>query len=200
MFAFEFIRSLTIPFKQIEKHLPEEGRILDIGCGHGVFTRLIAAKSGKRQVLGIDPSQQKIKLATKKVFKNLSFTQGRIEDLTGKKYDAITTLDVLYLFPYQKKIEFLSNVKRLLKKGGVFVLVINGKDQNFLQKLLEIEETVMVRMLRYTHTDFPGLHFLDTDGYEALLKKAGFKVTLRKKLVSTLHYPPHYLLVSHKDR
>jgi len=47
----------------IEAEVPRRGRVLDLGCGHGLFSLLLAATSPERQVTGVDVDGDKLGLA-----------------------------------------------------------------------------------------------------------------------------------------
>ena len=45
--------------------LPEEGRILDIGCGFGLFAAYFAQTQRARQITGVDPDGRRTAMATR---------------------------------------------------------------------------------------------------------------------------------------
>src|SRR4051794_4290146 len=61
--GFVWARHLLAPLAAVAAAVPPSGRILDIGCGHGLFTNALAIGSPARQVLGVDPSGAKIAIA-----------------------------------------------------------------------------------------------------------------------------------------
>jgi len=192
---YEFIRPLTCPFEKIEKYVPKKGKILDVGCGHGLFAKLIANKSSQREVLGIDLSKEKIRLARYgSLAKNLKFKVKKLESLK-EKFDAITIIDVLYLFPLQEKIKFFQKCKKILIKNGLIILVENGDGGDLIYRILKIQETVMTNYLKFTYTRFKGLHFLSGQGYKDILASLGFKIKRQENLKSIFPYP-HFLIVA----
>lgn len=178
---FEFIRKLTIPFNQIETYIPKKGRILDVGCGHGVFSRMVAQKYPDLEVLGIDPSDHKIDIAKSKspYLPNLSYKNLYLKDV-HESFDCITIMDVLYLLPNSKKIEILSLSKKLLQKNGLLILNEIDTSQGLIFKFLFLEEIIMVKLLKYTFSDNKKLFFLNSKGYTRELKNLGFKTTAKK--------------------
>lgn len=115
---YEFIRPLTCPFEKIQEFVPTSGKIMDVGCGHGLFTKILAQSFPKRWVLGIDPSEEKIQQAIKsKPAKNLKFKTAELEDIK-EKFDCITVIDMLYLFPREEKLKFLKKGLHFLSKKG----------------------------------------------------------------------------------
>lgn len=195
---FEFIRKLTVPFDQIERYVPKKGRILDVGCGHGFFAAQLAKNPG-RQVLGIDPSSYKIQLAKTRHghLPHLKFKATYLKSLKSKKYDCIAIIDVLYLLPEDEKLKILAKTHQLLKKNGVFILKEVNTKPDWMFKLIKLEEALMVRLLRYTHSDYRRLYFLDKQALKKLLRKTGFKIITERQLRGILPYP-HLLFVSQK--
>lgn len=192
---YEIIRPLTCNFGEIEKYVPRQGRILDVGCGHGILAKLLANKSKDRVVLGIDPSPEKIKATKKDIkLKNLAFKTAHLID-EKQKFDCIVIVDVLYLFPEEEKVKILKKAKSLLDKSGKLILVENGDGDELIFKMLRIQETLMTKLFKYTHSEFGGLHFLDERGYRRILVKLGFTVDVEKNLKSILPYP-HFLIAA----
>lgn len=104
-----------------EKYNISSGEILDIGCGGGfpcVPVAIEGQKSGLK-VVGIDSIQKKInsinRMKDALALDNLSTICGRVENLTGRKFDVITSRAVAEL---AKICEY---ALPLLKKDGYFV-------------------------------------------------------------------------------
>lgn len=192
---FEFIRKLTLPFEKIEKYVPKEGKILDVGCGHGVFSEMLAQKSSQREVLGIDPSSHKVRLAKSKLknIPNIKFRTAYLADIQGK-FDCIVIIDVLYLLPDNEKVEILSRCKKLLKKNGVLILKEVDKTSSPMFFITYLEENIMVKLLKYTYSDKRELYFLNSQNYLKLFKNLGFKNIIWKSIPGIIPYP-HMLFV-----
>ncbi len=197
---FELIRSALCPFDQIEAYVPKKGKILDLGCGHGIFCRLLIKKSPARGLLGIDPSLHKINIARKKVIgiKNIKFQKGVLEDISESKFDCITIIDVLYLLSPSEKATLLKKVKKLLKPKGYLVLTEVSSKPSFLYNLIKLEEHIMVKILQYTYSDTKNLYFQSDNHYLKLLKKIGFKNIRFKKIQGLSPYPKHILFLGYK--
>jgi len=48
---FARIRFFTAPYAALFPHVPKEGFIIDLGCGYGMFSNLLALMSEKRKIL-----------------------------------------------------------------------------------------------------------------------------------------------------
>jgi len=60
-------RSLICPFARLLPYFPSSGKILDIGCGHGILLNLLAGDGPNRarQLVGIDHAPNKIGVAAR---------------------------------------------------------------------------------------------------------------------------------------
>jgi ubiquinone/menaquinone biosynthesis C-methylase UbiE len=96
------------------------GRALEIGCGTGEFSRLLAARA--ESVLAIDLSPQMIRLARErsKLHPNVEFVNADVltYQLPDEHFDCVATLTTLHHLPAERA---LGIIKKTLKPGGVFV-------------------------------------------------------------------------------
>ncbi len=102
---------------QIPKHCRH---ILEVGCGTGEFSRLIAERAEK--VLAIDLSPQMIRLAREnsKLCPNIDFIEGDVMtyQLPDNQFDCIATLTTIHHLPIEI---ILRKIKKALKPGGMFI-------------------------------------------------------------------------------
>jgi 2-polyprenyl-3-methyl-5-hydroxy-6-metoxy-1,4-benzoquinol methylase len=194
MRAFTFGRHLLCPMRAVAEHVPPAGRILDVGCGHGLFTNLLALGSSRRSVLGIDPSDHKIDVAVRSgaSLPNVRYKQCRVQDIDDGPYDAITILDVMYLLPDDMKMDMLRHCRKLLSPTGVLLLKTNDTRPRIKYAMVLSEEFLMVKLLGFT---FGGkLHFRGGPEYLAMLKEAGFSADVFR--IDRWHPAPHRLYLS----
>jgi 2-polyprenyl-3-methyl-5-hydroxy-6-metoxy-1,4-benzoquinol methylase len=112
--------------------LPAEGRILDVGCGFGLFAAYFAQTQPARRITGIDTNPRRIEMARRVI----ASVTGRPEDATGHEFlvsdardarvrgpfDAIYVLDVMHHVPHEDQEPLLASLYELLAPGGVLVL------------------------------------------------------------------------------
>jgi ubiquinone/menaquinone biosynthesis C-methylase UbiE len=101
--------------------IPEQCRhILEIGCGTGEFSRLLAQRAEK--VLAIDLSPQMIRLAKARseLYPNIDFVTGDVMtyQLPDNQFDCIATLTTIHHLPTET---ILRKIRKALKPGGIFV-------------------------------------------------------------------------------
>lgn len=111
-----------------QSRFSEKNTVLDLGCGVGYYSKLIAKTKAK--VLGIDPNEQFIEIANKNNF-DVEFKVSEIGNVNSldwiekESIDFVFMSDALlfYFVPPNPKQKYeiqnlLSSIKRILKKNG----------------------------------------------------------------------------------
>lgn len=112
--------------------------VLDVGCGTGVLTRLAYLAVGKTgRAVGIDPAAMMIEVAKKNAIaegSNAEFELAVIEDLPfeDNRFDCVLSSAMLHHLPPDVKVRGLSEVRRVLKPGGRFIMVDVDRPTVFL--------------------------------------------------------------------
>jgi 2-polyprenyl-3-methyl-5-hydroxy-6-metoxy-1,4-benzoquinol methylase len=190
-------RHWLAPLQRIADHVPPRGRVLDVGCGHGLFGNLLALESPCRQVLGVDPMASKIAVAQRvaRALPNASYRVGSaadaLEDRPPAGYDVVTILDVLYLLPPPAKLALLQACRALLAPHGLLLLKTNDTAPAWKYHWARFEERLMTGL---GATQGQGLHFFSAAQNQALLAEAGFRARV-VRLDNWLPYP-HVLFVA----
>lgn len=187
--AFVRTRHLLCPMPDIERHVPTGGRILDLGCGHGLFSAVLAVSSQDRSIVGVDPSYVKIDAAVRLADKlsNVEFMQGTIDDFQEGNLDAVTIVDVLYLLPPAEKERVLRRVRELLAPGGRLILKTNDTHPVWKYRWARFQEVVMTGLGLTMGGD--DLHFFACTETAGLLRQVGFRDVQVVHLPTLLPYP-----------
>jgi 2-polyprenyl-6-hydroxyphenyl methylase/3-demethylubiquinone-9 3-methyltransferase len=196
---FVRLRHILSPLEALEELVPGEGRILDLGCGHGLFTNYLALRAPSRDILGVDPSPAKIKVAktTESMVPNARYLLGSIDDIAeNSRFDTITIVDVLYLLPDIEQKNILSVCHRLLADSGVLVLKTQDTRPRWRYWWTCAQESIMVG-IGMTHGR--GLHFLPAEKSREMLEEAGFTVA-QHALPSRILYANIVLIGRKKER
>jgi 2-polyprenyl-6-hydroxyphenyl methylase/3-demethylubiquinone-9 3-methyltransferase len=172
-------RAFSAPLGKLIAHVPS-GRLLDLGCGHGLFCAWVALERPDVEVLGVDIDPRKIRYAQRAL---ANVPNARVEEVsleglrtrTEPPFDAVALVDVLYLLPRPRRGEFLEQVHRLLRPGGLLLLKEVEGDHSWRHYKGILQEWAMVRLLRRTRTS-GGLTLETRQGLNQLLVQAGFGV------------------------
>jgi SAM-dependent methyltransferase len=106
----------------IRKNNPTSKTLCDLGCGTGKYS--ICLESKGYTVLGIDLSEDMIRIAKNYEHKNLKFLEGNIINFSLKKsFDVIVAMfDVVsYINSNDDFIRMLSSVREHLNEEGIFI-------------------------------------------------------------------------------
>jgi 2-polyprenyl-3-methyl-5-hydroxy-6-metoxy-1,4-benzoquinol methylase len=186
--AFVRLRHWLTPLASVLDAVPPEGRILDVGCGHGLAALALALASPRRRVLGIDPDRKKITVAARAAagVANVELRAGGIEAVGDGDYDAVVILDVLYLLPRDEKLALLRACRARIASGGTLVVKTNDTRPRWKYEVTRAQESLMTAAgLTLGRGE---LHFLCREDNAALLAEAGFRVEARP-LPTWLPYP-----------
>lgn len=119
---------------RIEKFIPQQGKIIDLGSGYGIFSNYVASQNNNRKVIAMEFNENKVNLAKevakKGKIKNISFSSSDITKIDISEADAIIIMHVLHhLKSFDEQEKLLKDCVKKLKKGGV--LIIDEVDKNY---------------------------------------------------------------------
>ena len=144
-----FVRLKTCPYKLIERYIPDEGGIYDLGCGYGIFMNsLMRFLNGKCRIVGFDIDSAKIRFASiVNKNSNISF---QVRDITEELglIDAacIIMIDILMLMPFLEQEKLLGKCFKYLSEKGI--LIIKEIDTRPLWKYILLFPFLVDRLLR----------------------------------------------------
>jgi trans-aconitate 2-methyltransferase len=160
----------------IKKHDWKGGeRVLDVGCGDGKITALIASKVEQGSIIGLDISNEMIDFASSFFQRdNLSFIQGNVLKLPFKdQFDLIVSFNALHWVVDQKTA--LLSMKDSLVQGGKALIVIPAYSSNNIST--RCEELINHEKWKPYFSNFKQFKiYFDQLQYDNLLKEVGFEV------------------------
>ncbi|MCC7206997.1 MAG: class I SAM-dependent methyltransferase [Anaerolineae bacterium] len=178
----------------LEQHLAPEARVLDIGCGFGLFSLYYALNGPSRAITGFDLSRSRI-LAAQRVASRLNLTNAHFFCQDAERYefdqdyDAVVTLDLLHHVTPEAADRLLRQAYQALTPGGV--LLIKDVNTRPLHKLWFTYALDKLMMLR-SH-----VHYRSASLWRRAICEAGFSQAVAYPLNDYLPYP-HVLIVARK--
>lgn len=141
----------------------KERTVLELGCGAGITTGLIASKFKEAKIVAVDYESQ-IRIAWKRHLQNVRFVAGDATRLQFKanRFDAVLESFAFHHIPgYEKAIE---EAYRVLKPGGKFWVI------DFGLRSLPLHWLLMFEPVHFTKDIF--VHKLKNKGF-VVTKDAG---------------------------
>jgi SAM-dependent methyltransferase len=169
--------------------IPAGARVLDVGCGSGWASRLMAAKAINGRVAGIDIADEMIRLAreTSLSFPNVEFQVASAERLPFSDGEFTHAFSMESLYYYADVLGALKEIRRVLAPGGLFVSVVDLYLENRPSHQWVEQLKVPVQLL-------------STAEYRSLFEEAGFVNVRDRRLLDPTPLPENYTGGSFKTR
>ena len=173
----------------VRMEVPADARVLDVGCGSGWATRLLADYAVKGRVTGIDISDEMVSLAAEssQAYANVDFQTASAEQLPFADNEFTHAFSMESLYYYADIGKALREIHRVLKPGALFVAVVD--------MYWESDATHQwVEMLNVP------VKLLSIQDYRSLFEKAGFDDVRDERILDPRPVPDDYTSGSFKSR
>ena len=160
-----------LPF--VEQYVPRHGFIVDLGCGHGLFSNLLKEVSPTRRVLGLDFDGRKIEVA-RSTIRDREGLRFEVADITASpppRCDAVVIIDVLYLFPLEAQEAVLRHAASALSENAPVIVKAQERSLGPRYALTYAQEMMSVS-LGLTRGG-RGLHFPSRDESLDMFRRCG---------------------------
>jgi 2-polyprenyl-3-methyl-5-hydroxy-6-metoxy-1,4-benzoquinol methylase len=178
----------------IDLLLPARGRILDVGCGFGLFAGYFGQTQPGRTIVGIDPDAARVAQAQNVALSlghsHHEFVVGSAESgLPLGEFDAAYIMDVMHHLPEHEQLPVLEALRSRLKPGGILIM----KDVTTEPRAQLTFTRVLDRMM--IGQDAP-LHYRHHSDWFNVLAEMGFETRVIR-VPDILPYP-HVVLTARK--
>jgi arsenite methyltransferase len=166
-----------------------DARVLDVGCGSGWATRLLADYAINGRVTGIDISDEMVRVAreSSRSHANVDFEVASAEQLSFANNEFTHAFSMESLYYYKNIPRALSEIHRVLRTGGLFVAVMDLYWEN--EATHQWIDTLKVPV-----------ELLSIDDYRSLFIDAGFENVQDQRIIDPRPVPDDYTGGSFKSR
>jgi len=175
---------------EIGQYLPRAGRVLDLGCGFGLFSLYYASVRPGLQIEGFDLNPRRIAMARDAARKlglaNVRYAVGNATDFRGGRLLAAAyMLDIIHHIPAEAVRPLLEQMAKVLPPGGRLLIKDVERRPAWKRWFTHALDRVMD----------PGtpVHYWSGEDLQSLLEEIGFSV-YRHLMVDFLPYP-HILYI-----
>lgn len=134
------------------RHIPSPCReSLEIGCGAGAFSRLLAKSSARVLALDLSPNMIQVAKERSALFPNIDFQVADVmsRELPAEKFDCIATVATLHHLPMAAA---LPKIKSALKVNGVLLILDLFQAEGLFDALtsaLAVPASMGLKLLRH---------------------------------------------------
>lgn len=161
------LKSSLIPLNLLIKYLPNQAKILDLGCGEGMFSNALGRLLPNAEIIGVDLNAEKIKCAQSCQLENVTFHVGDAKNFLFENADVVIFNDMLHHNSFQEQAILISKARDLLKNEGLLIL----KEVNVQDKFDRFMTTFFDKKL---YPDDP-LDFRETENWKSFLEASYFE-------------------------
>lgn len=152
--------------------------IMDLGCGVGWATRVLAEQASRGLVVGIDLSSETIKQAIRE-YRNPGNSLFLVADAANipcadNFFNSLLSVESIY--SYSNLNRAFEEVRRILRPGGKAYFLIDYYKENVYSHPWA------------KHTDIP-IHLLGTEDYLKVLSATGFRVMSHRRVSDSTPLP-----------
>ena len=210
-YQFKFrpnVRHYVIINKLVEAGLNSKSRVLEIGCGNGSLTKLIAPKVKSGKITALDISSESINTAKRNLsqYKNIDFVIGDVSQVNiSEQYDLILLSDVLEHIRLEFHDSLFQKISELLDSNGI--VFINIPEPKFLEwvtahepeKLQVVDQPIHTEPLlniAYKH----GLYLKELKSYSLFkdVPDSQYIVLVKRNKTFTYHDLPKWKIIATK--
>lgn len=170
-------------------NVPSDAEVLDVGCGSGWAARLLASQTVNGHVVGIDVSDEMIRVAREQSsdFSNVEFQVASAEQLPFPDDSFSHAFSMESLYYYDDIVKALSEIQRVLRPRGRFVTVVDLYQEN--SPTHQWIETLKVPV-----------QLLSIEEYRSMFQQAGFRNVRDERLFDPRPVSDDYTSGSFKTR
>ncbi len=170
-------------------NVPADARVLDVGCGSGWATRLLADYASNGRVTGIDISDEMVGLAreSSESYQHVDFEVATAEHLPFPDNEFTHAFSMESLYYYENIPKALAEIHRVMKPGGSFTAVVDLYQES--EATHQWIETLKVPV-----------QLLSAADYRSLFEGAGFADVRDERVFDPRPVPDDYTSGSFKSR
>jgi SAM-dependent methyltransferase len=139
LIRMEFVRSLPKKESTAKLHTTKYAirmfnkfncrKILDVGCGNAYFEETFPDR-----FIGIDIEKNRVKAAKERGLNNILLSNATNLAFKCDTFDGVLAKDILEHLYLEQAFKLISEVMRVLKPGGIFIVVTTKNTQSFWDK------------------------------------------------------------------
>ena len=173
-------------YRFFHEHISEDAKIVDLGCGNGMMSFMLALLSEKRHVIGVDYDEEKIQVAQQilarqsLLHKRMNFYHADLNSWEFEKADVYILADVLHYMTEDEQKNAIENACKNLNINGLLIIRDADTDMAIKHEGTKFSEWQSTKLIGFNKTrkDEKKLYFGSAKDRIQLMEKLGMTVDI----------------------
>lgn len=138
-------------YESFHQLVPDNAKVLDLGCGYGFLSHMLHFRSENREIVGVDYDENKIETAAN-CYSNderIKFVQSDVASFELETYDAIIIADVLHYLSREEQDKLLIRCFGALNVGGKLIVRDGDEMLKKRHRGTRLTEFFSVKLMRF---------------------------------------------------
>lgn len=174
-------------YRLLNEYVPRHGDILDLGCGYGFISHMLALTSAERNICGIDYDEDKIRVAAAGFLDlpGLRFISSDITTYEFPAMDCIILSDVLHYLNPENQVNLIRKCMSNVSEDGMIIIRDADENKHAIHSRSKLTEKLSTGIQFNKTAEASGkLHFTSGIGIEKIASEGGFNI----KVIGTKSY------------
>ena len=160
-----------------DRIVPREGTVVDLGCGYGPLSYMLAMLSDRRRIVGVDYDAEKIETARHSFLRRpeTEFVHADLRTAELPEADAFLLLDVLHYMQPEEQRGLIARCAARLKAGGRIIIRDGDAGKAERHKTTAMTEVWSTKIVGFNKTDGE-LHFTSTPELQQTARRLGLEI------------------------
>ena len=164
-------------YELFDRIVPREGTVVDLGCGYGPLSYMLAMLSDRRRIVGVDYDAEKIETARHSFLRRpeTEFVHADLRTAELPEADAFLLLDVLHYMQPEEQRGLIERCAARLKAGGRIIIRDGDAGKAERHKTTAMTEVWSTKIVGFNKTDGE-LHFTSTPELQQTARRLGLEI------------------------
>ena len=160
-----------------DRIVPREGTVVDLGCGYGPLSYMLAMLSDRRRIVGVDYDAEKIETARHSFLRRpeTEFVHADLRTAELPEADAFLLLDVLHYMQPEEQRGLIARCAARLKAGGRIIIRDGDAGKAERHKTTAMTEVWSTKIVGFNKTNGE-LHFTSTPELQQTARRLGLEI------------------------
>ena len=164
-------------YELFDRIVPRDAAVVDLGCGYGPLSYMLAMLCERRRVVGMDYDAEKVETAGQSFLRRpgIEFIHADLRTAELPGADAFLLVDVLHYMRPEEQRALIGRCAARLNAGGRIIIRDGDSGKAERHKATAMTEVWSTKIVGFNKTD-GGLHFTSTPELARIARELGMEI------------------------